>query len=459
MSINCKIYPLNSKETKILKEFWEEEEKKEYITPGSSPYTAPVFFVGKKDSQELRPVMAYWELNKWTKRDNNPLPNIKIILENLQGGELFSKFNLRWGYKNLRIKPEDWEKAAFKMVFGTFILNMNYFGLTNTPPMFQRVVYLDLRPLLQKYPRKLGNYLDDLWIITKKDTARQKLHEQITHEVLQLLEENSYFLKLSKSEFGVETMNLLGWQVGNGEIWIDPDKISRIKNWPRTLKNKKDVQIILGVLGYQRPQIKGLAKIAKPLVELTKKKENDEFKWTKEAEEALNQLIDIITLDPVLKCPDPEKQFEIEVDASAFTLGAVLSQKGENGKKQECRYFSKALNETERNYDIWDREFMAVIMGLRNWRHLLIGSPYKVIVYTDHTNLQYYQHLQKINRCVARYISELADYNIKLWHLPGIKNKADPLSRRPDHDNGSKDNKSVLVLPKELFAHIIETKR
>ena len=82
-SINCKIYPLNSKETKILKEFLEEEEKKGYITPGSSPYTAPVFFVGKKDSQELRPVMDYQELNKWTKRDNNPLPNIKIILENL----------------------------------------------------------------------------------------------------------------------------------------------------------------------------------------------------------------------------------------------------------------------------------------------------------------------------------------------------------------------------------------
>ena len=60
--------------------------------------------------------------------------------------------------------------------------------------------------------------MDDLWIVTKKDAARQKLHKQITHEVLQLLEENSYFLKLSKSEFGVEYMNLLGWQVGNGDI-------------------------------------------------------------------------------------------------------------------------------------------------------------------------------------------------------------------------------------------------
>ena len=111
----------------------------------------------------------------------------------------------------------------------------------------------------------------------------------------------------------------------------------------------------------------------------------------------------------------------MEVGASAFALGAVLSQKDENSKKRECGYFSKALNETERNYDIWDREFMAVIMGLRNWQHLLIESPYKVIVYTDHTNLQYYRHPQKINRHMARYISELADYNIELRHLPEIK--------------------------------------
>ena len=71
------------------------------------------------------------ELNKWTKRDNNPLSNIKTILENLRGGELFSKFDLQWGYKNLRIKTEDQTKAVFKMVFRTFIPNVTYFGLTN----------------------------------------------------------------------------------------------------------------------------------------------------------------------------------------------------------------------------------------------------------------------------------------------------------------------------------------
>ena len=94
-AINCKVYLLNKKETDILQEFLQEEERKGYIMQGSSPYTAPVFFVGKKDLDELRPVMDYREINKWTKRDHNPLPNIRTALENLQEGELYLKFDIR----------------------------------------------------------------------------------------------------------------------------------------------------------------------------------------------------------------------------------------------------------------------------------------------------------------------------------------------------------------------------
>ena len=100
---------------------------------------------------------------------------------------------------------------------------------------------------------------------------------------------------------------------------------------------------------------------------------------------------------------------------------------------------------------------MAVIWSLRYWHHLLQGSPYKVIVLTDHSNLQYYRHPQKIGRHVAQYISLLGDYDIELKHLPGIKNCANPLSRRPDHDNGSGDNKNVIALPDKLFIKMIET--
>jgi len=217
-SINCKVYPLLQKETEILKAFLEEEKKKGYIVKGGSEYTALVFFVGKKDSEELRPVMDYREINKWTRKDNNPLPNIKTALENLCEGELFSKFDVRWGYKNLRIREEDRYKAVFKTIFGTYIPKVTYFGLTNAPLAFQRIMRRDLEPLLQKYPRNVDNYLDDIWIVTKGDQEGKQLHRQLTHKLLELLEAKSYFLKLSKCQFEQKEMDLLGWRVGNGEI-------------------------------------------------------------------------------------------------------------------------------------------------------------------------------------------------------------------------------------------------
>ena len=428
--INCKVYPLNKKETDVLREFLNEEERKGYIKAGSLQYTSPVFFVGKKDSQELRPVMDYREVNKWTVRNNNPLPNINTALENLQGGKLFSKFDLRWGYKNIRIRPEDRHKAAFKTTFGVYIPNVTYFGLTNTPPAFQRAMQRDLRPLMQKYPKEFGNYLDDIWIVTRNDEQQTKLHQQITEKLLGTLKQKSYFLKLSKSVFEAAEIDLLGWRIKNRAVQIDPDKIAGLAKWPTELKSEGDVRSTMGLIGYHRRHIRGFAHIAQPILETIKKKNMEEgFKWTPECTGALKELIRRVTSDPILKCPDPSHPFELVVDASAFAIGAILQQRDDQGKIYDVGYYSKALNKTERNYDIWDREFMAVIFGLRNWRHLLSGSPHKVICWTDHANLQYYRHPQKINRRVARYISTLAEYDLELKHLPGIKNRADPLSR------------------------------
>ena len=150
------------------------------------------------------------------------------------------------------------------------------------------------------------------------------------------------------------------------------------------------------MLGYQRPFIRNFAAIARPLHDLTKK--DTQFEWTQECTEALEQLIQAITSEPVLYQPDFTKQFELEVDASLFAIGAVLFQKDEEGQQRPISYFSQALNPAERNYDIWDREFLAMIRGLKHNRHLLIGSPHKVIVLTDHENLAHYRHPQKINR-------------------------------------------------------------
>jgi hypothetical protein len=118
-------------------------------------------------------------------------------------------------------------------------------------------------------------------------------------------------------------------------------------------------------------------------------------------------------------------------------------------------YFSTTLNAAERNYDIYDLELLAIVKSLRNSRSLLTGFPHKIKVYSDHLNLQHWRDPQKISRRVAREVVELADYPIKIYHVAGKANgHADALSRRPDYNQGERDNEDVIVLPDALFARL-----
>ena len=132
----------------------------------------------------------------------------------------------------------------------------------------------------------------------------------------------------------------------------------------------------------------------------------------------------------MLKQPQLDQQFEVEIDASGYAIGAVLMQRDEKGKRHPMAYFSNTLNEAEQNYDIYTLELYAIVRALRHWRPFLAGSPHEVIVHTDHMNLQYWKEPQKINRRIAREVVELSKYNIKLKNIPGRENgRADMLSR------------------------------
>jgi RNase H-like domain found in reverse transcriptase len=124
----------------------------------------------------------------------------------------------------------------------------------------------------------------------------------------------------------------------------------------------------LGVLGYQRPFIRGFAQLAQPLTQLLKK--DRKFEWTSECTTALDTLIKIVTSDPVLHRPNYDLPFTLEVDASQYTTGAILYQSNDKGRLCPVGYHSHTLNPVERGYDVHDRELLAVMRGLRQWQHL-----------------------------------------------------------------------------------------
>ncbi len=150
----------------------------------------------------------------------------------------------------------------------------------------------------------------------------------------------------------------------------------------------------------------------------------------------------------------------MEVDTSGYAVGAVLLQRKEDGKKHPIGYYSATLNEAQRNYDIYNLELLAIVMALKNWRPLLAGSPHKIIIYSDHLNLQYWRLPQRISRRVAREVLELSEYNFEIRHLPGrLNGRADALSRCPGYNQGKNDNKDVVVLLDRIFVRAMATQR
>jgi hypothetical protein len=444
-TLDCKIYRQTEEELQVTKEFIDNGLAKGYLRESKSPYASPMFYRAKQDGK-LRPIIDYRALNALTIRDVYPLPLIGSIIDKLQGKTLFSKMDLRWGFNNIQIKEEDRWKAAFKTPFRAYETLVMLFGLTNSPPTFCHAMERMLRHLMRKYPTELFVYVDDILVATSGEIPR---HRQIVREVLEVLVKESYFLWPAKCTFEQTSVTYLGIIVDGNKLSPDPKKTSALREWPRTLDTVKQVRSILGILGYQRPFIPNYANIARPLVALTKKAQV--FTWTEDCTKALNMLINIILDNPSVLQPDLTKPFSLQVDASAFATGAILMQKDERGKHLAVGFHSQTFNEAKRNYDIHDRELLAVYRGLTHYRHLLLSSPFPTMVLTDHKNLEYYRHPRHINRRIARYVQLLADYNFQLVHIPGSTNKADALSRRPDYDDGSDDNSDVTVLPPNRF--------
>src|SRR5271170_6758427 len=153
---------------------------------------------------------------------------------------------------------------------------------------------------------------------------------------------------------------------------MDPVKIEGISTWPIP-KCKRDVQSFLGFCNFYRRFICRYANIAKPLNYLTG---NVDFNWTPDCQKAFEMLKTLITSDTILAIPNYHDKFRLETDASAYASGAVLSQH-QDDKWKPIAFISKAFTETERNYEIYDRELLAIIIALDQFRHYLMGTQQK----------------------------------------------------------------------------------
>jgi hypothetical protein len=197
-------------------------------------------------------------------------------------------------------------------------------------------------------------YLDDI-LITHSDIAR---HQEIVREVLRRLREHKLFLRPEKCEFEKSSIEYLGVIISHDHVEMDLVKVAGIANWP-TPESKKDVQQFLGFTNFYQRFIKGFSDNAQPLFDLTGKGRS--WVWTKSEGTPFQAIKDAVTSEPVLILPDESRPYRLEVDSSNFASGAVLSQVGSDEKWHLVAFYSKSLSQVQHNYEIHDKEMLAII--------------------------------------------------------------------------------------------------
>ena len=448
------LYAMSRDELLVLRKTLTDLLDKGFIRVSNSPAAAPVLFV-RKPRGGLRFCVDYRGLNKITRKDRYPLPLIHETLRNIGNAKWFTKLDVIAAFHKIRIEEGSEWMTAFRTRYGLYEWLVTPFGLANAPSTFQKYINWALRDFLDEF---CSAYIDDILIYTD---GTQVEHREHVRKVFSRLRDSGLQIDIDKCEFEVQSTKYLGFIIDAGKgIRMDPEKIKAINEWeaPRTVKA---VQSFLGFANFYRRFIANFSVLAKPLLDTTKK--DSKFYWTQEADIAFDQFKAIFTSSPVLEKFDYTRRTVLETDASEWCVGGTLIQYGEDGVLRPCAYYSKKNIPAECNYEIYDKEMLAIIRCLEEWDAEL-RSVETFEIRTDHKNLQYFMSVKKLTERQMRWSLILAKYNFTITYITGKSNeRADALSRREqdvpnDGDDRLKHRMVQLIKDRQqILAAPVET--
>ncbi|GBG77425.1 hypothetical protein CBR_g23874 [Chara braunii] len=349
------IYRMSEEELTVLRAQLDDLLDKGWIRPSSSPYGAPVLFVRKKN-KDLQLCIDYRRLNAQTIKNAGPIPRIDDLLERLGGAKYFSKLELKSGYHQISIRPQDRYKIAFKTRYGHFEWVVMPFGLTNAPATFQAAMITEFRAMLDRF---VLVYLDDILVYSRT------LEEHLEHlrRVLETLRSSRYKANCDKCEFVQQELEYLGHFVSPEDIRPLADKIQAIQEWLE-LKNVTDVRSFLGLAGYYQRFIKSYSKIVANLSKL--QSEERPFDFDDDERHSFEALKAALLSAEVLHIYDPLLATRITTDASGYGIGAVLEQH-DGTDWHPVEYFSKKVPPVHSIDDARKKELLAFLHALKRW--------------------------------------------------------------------------------------------
>jgi hypothetical protein len=373
---------------------------------------------------DIRVCVDFRDVNKLCVKDAYPSPNIEATLDRLKSAKWFSAFDLEKGYHQVPLTERAKQICTFRCPLGAFRYTRLPFGIMNAPAAFQRMMDLLLRGLSWSCAMV---YMDDVIVFS----SSWEEHMKNLRMVLDRLASANLTVKLSKCQFARKEVNWLGYVVSEGGITPDPTKVDRVLAFARPT-SLADVRTFLGLAGVFRKFIPGYGDIARPLHQLTKKEAHSRWRagtaWDEDCEVSFEALKVAVATRPLLAHPRTDRPMKVVCDASDHGMGAMLAQDDENGVERPIAFASATFADEATRYTTTEKEGLAVVWAVKHFRPYIHGVP--TVIVTDHSALSYIFAMGDPPPRIARWVMELAQYDLSYIHRKGSCNSvADALSR------------------------------
>lgn len=389
------------------------------IRESTSEWCSAVVPVRKKDGS-IRIAVDYRKLNEVCAKDAYPMPRIDEIVERLTKAAVFSTLDLKKGYYQVRMHPEDAEKTAFRFEDKLYEFDRMPFGLVSAPQTFMRLMNRVLAP----FPFATA-YLDDVVVFS----SSLEEHRQHLEKVFKAIRAANLRLNMQKCSFGRSEVVYLGFNISKDKRRPSDDKLQKLRSFPAPT-TKKELATFLGIANQYRELVANFADKSSPLFELNKQTKNKApLVWRPEHQVVFEALKKELTRPPVVALPDASKPFIVKVDASGTGMGAVLLQEDAQGRRQVVEYASQTFKGAQLRYPTIEKEATAIDFALKKWRHFLLGGKFKLE--TDHRPLQWLRGMKDTHGKLGRMAMRIGQYEpFEVVHIPGKENvEADYLSR------------------------------
>jgi hypothetical protein len=402
----------------------------------------------------LRFCVNYRKLNAIIKNNWYSIFLIAETIARLSKAKWMIKIDIEHVFNRIRMhSKEDEDLITFRTKYETYKYLIMFFELINESSMFQNFMNDTLMNYLNEF---VVAYLDDIIVYNNS----KKKHIQHVRKILQRLRETNIQADVDKCEFHTTETKFLGMIIDRDDIKMNLEKIRAIVEW-NTSNHLKEIQTFLEFVNFYRRFIKDLSKIIKSLIRLTRK--NQSFYWSKNCQIAFEQLKKRVIEASVLSYFSSELKTFLESNSFDYVSIEILSQKEDDDHIKSIAYFSKTLFFAECNYEIYDKELLAIIRCFEQWRTELQSIKSFTNVLIDHKSLKYFMITKKLNRRQAKWAKFLAEFDFKIAYQSKKKNdKADSLTKRFDDRSINESNDrnkhmhQTILTSEKVDSHILQ---